>query len=499
MITENRFNLIDEGWIPVADSCRIGLGDIFTRPAYRTLGGNPLQKIAIMKLLQAIAQAAATPADEPAWQSQGWQGMADKVCAYLEKWRDRFYLYGEQPFLQMPAIARAEKVSFGTVLPDVASGNTTVLTQFHTESPLDDGDRALLLLVQMGFALGGKQTDNSVVLTPGYQGKTKENGKPTSGKPGPGLAFKGLLHNYFLGTTLLKSLWLNLFTEHDIASMRIYPHGLGTAPWERMPQGEDCKTARQLKAALMGRLVPLSRFCLLGEDGLHYSEGIAHDNYKEGIWDPSVAVAQSGKEVKVRWAVPDKSRFHYIADALDSLFLKQQAEYSCIQLERALPRVRQQTEPVAIWFGGLRVSMNMGEQYVSGADDMVESLCWLTSPSRQLTDKWVTAFTRELEALNTLSKMLYANVINYYSHFSADGFLRARPAVQQFWQLADWKFRDLLEHCDDPDECQKIRHQFAGYITRVFNQTCPRQTALQMQIWAKNKPFLGKYLKKEEK
>lgn len=154
---EHRFNLIDEPWIPVADKGRVGLKDIFTHPEYRTLGGNPVQKAAILKLLQAVVQAAATPQNLEAWQQLGWQGMADRACSYLVQWHDRFYLYGPKPFLQMPAIAKAAIKSFGTVLPDVATGNTTVLTQTQAEQPLDDGERALLLLTQMGFALGEKR------------------------------------------------------------------------------------------------------------------------------------------------------------------------------------------------------------------------------------------------------------------------------------------------------------------------------------------------------
>ncbi len=57
----------------------------------------------------------------------------------------------------MPAIANAALKPFSVVLPDVATGNTTVLTQSQSERTLDDADKALLLLVQMGFALAGKK------------------------------------------------------------------------------------------------------------------------------------------------------------------------------------------------------------------------------------------------------------------------------------------------------------------------------------------------------
>ncbi len=140
---ENRFNLIDEPWIPVADVGRVSLRQVFTNFEYRTLGGNPVEKIALMKLLLAIGQAATELPDEQAWQALDEAALAAGCIAYLEKWHDRFYLYGERPFLQMPAISVAQQQRYGAVLPEVATGNTTVLSQFNQERELLDADKAL--------------------------------------------------------------------------------------------------------------------------------------------------------------------------------------------------------------------------------------------------------------------------------------------------------------------------------------------------------------------
>lgn len=153
----NRFNLIDEPWIPVVDVGRVSLKQLFSDPQLRALGGNSIQKIALMKLLQAICQAAVTPENDTQWRELGVDGLCYAALNYLEKWRDRFWLYGERPFLQMPAVVRAEVKPFGTVLPEVSTGNTTVLTQSQREKPMSDADKALLLVVQMSMALGVKK------------------------------------------------------------------------------------------------------------------------------------------------------------------------------------------------------------------------------------------------------------------------------------------------------------------------------------------------------
>ncbi|HGJ5877049.1 MAG TPA: hypothetical protein ACHBX0_12730 [Arsenophonus sp.] len=59
--------------------------------------------------------------------------------------------------MQMQAIASAALKPFGVMLPNVAIGNTTILTQSQSEKTLDDADKSLLLLVQMGVALAGKK------------------------------------------------------------------------------------------------------------------------------------------------------------------------------------------------------------------------------------------------------------------------------------------------------------------------------------------------------
>ena len=300
---ENRFNLIDEAWIPVAGCGQVSLRQIFIDPHLRKLGGNAVQKIALTKLLLAIAQSAATPEDDNAWREMGWQGMADKCLSYLDKWHDRFYLYGEQPFLQMPTIQAAALKTLGVVSPEISTGNTTMLTQSQQEQCATDADKAVTLVVQMAFGLSGKKTDNGVVLTPGYMGKQNEKGKSASGKAGSAVGHMGLLHSFWLGNAIVESIWLNLFTREDIAELVMYP-SLGVAPWEQMPTGEDDEIARALKASLMGRLVPVGKFCLLADTGLHYSDGIAHASYLEGKADPTVSVDFAPKKPAVLWVNP---------------------------------------------------------------------------------------------------------------------------------------------------------------------------------------------------
>lgn len=503
---DNRFNLIDEAWIPVADVGRVSLKEIFSNPTLRALGGNPVQKIALTKLLQAIAQAAATPQDDDDWKQMSWQGMADKCQSYLAQWHDHFYLYGEKPFLQMPAIVRAEVKTLGVLSPEVSTGNTTVLTASQQEQVATDAEKALTIIVQMGFGLSGKKTDNSVVLTAGYAGKQNDKGKPSSGKAGSAVGHMGLLHSFWLGESVLQSMWLNLFTKADIASFPMYPI-LGTPPWEHMPLGEDDEVAQALKASLMGRLVPMGKFCLLAASGIHYSDGIAHASYLEGKADPTVSVDFAQKKPKALWVNPDKRPWRELTALLQFIEQGKTGGLDTLQLSRTLKRVSRIDNPFAIWSGGLRVSSNAGEQYASGTDDYVQSEVWLDAQA--LGSPFVAQLKHEMSLLEGMQKQLWGSVVRYFRQLSdidKSGAGKAQPFVEQqakkatglFWQLCERQAQALINVCESTEEARvqrvQLRRVFSGYAIQVFDQLCPNDSARQMDAWAQARPNFSKYI-----
>lgn len=492
MSTENRFNLIDEPWIPIVDVGRVSLRQVFSNPEYRALGGNPVQKISLTKLLLAIAQSAVTPEDDEDWTALGSDGLATKCLEYLDQWHDCFYLYGDKPFLQMPTVRNAEIQSFGAVLAEVSTGNTTVLTESQVEKTLTDADKALLVVQLMGFGLGGKKTDNSVVLSPGYQGKFNDKGKPSTGKPGTSVGFLGFLHSFLQGECLQDSIWLNLFTELQISTMSMYTQGVGVAPWECMPDGESCSIANNLKSSLIGRLVPLSRFCLLTESGLNYSEGIAHPGYKEGAFDPSISVSMA-KDPKAIWVDPEKRPWRFLTALLSFFSQSNNSDFDCFQLRLNMRRATTKTPFIGVWSGGLRVSSNAGEQYVSGSDDFVESVIKLDC--QVLGDIWFNNLQLEMNELDLLSKTVYGATSSYFKSQNMEGKNQAALASNLFWQLCERQFQKLLGACIDSESARAQRSIFAKFVHKVYNTFCPMDTARQIDAWAKNRPNLSKYLK----
>lgn len=484
----NRFNLVEEKWIPVANEGLASLEDIFAQAHFTALGGNPIQKIAVTKLLLAIAQAAYTPEGDDDWKRLGAKGMAEKSLSYLQKNRDCFWLYGEKPFLQMPSITNAFKQSFGAVSASVATGNTTVLLQSQIEQNLTDAEKALLIVELGNFALGGKKTDNSIVLSPGYTGKSNEKGKPGTGKPGPAMGYMGFLHNFLIGSSILESLWLNLLTKEQIISTPHLTNGIGVAPWLAMPLGEDCAKAEDLKTTYLGRLVPLCRFALLADDGLHYSEGIFYPGYAQGGFDLSTGVDFSATKARALWVDPGKRPWRQLTSLLAFLANEKKGTFDCYQLRFGLYRARTALDKVGIWSGGLRVSSNAGEQYASGTDDFVESEFFLETAC--LGEEWFLRLRTEMGIIEEIAKNVYGCTMGFYKQQLAEGKDQAAKATNLFWQLAEHHFQALINACGN-DTSEGMRPLFAQDALKAYDTYCPKDTARQLDAWAASRPKLG--------
>jgi CRISPR system Cascade subunit CasA len=489
MSTANRFNLLDEQWLPIEDRGRMSLHDVFSDVRTPGVAGSPIQKIAAMKFLLAIVQSAVPLATEEDWKQLTNLSLARAAGDYLESHRDDFWLYGEKPFLQMPAIAEAKVLPYGALNPEIACGNTTVLTASQVPSSFTDAEKACLLLRLQGFATGGKKVDNSIVLSPGYV-------KKKGGAAGPSLGFMGYLHTFVLGPTLMDTLRINLLTSDDIRELRVFPEGLGKAPWEEMPEGEDCPVARRLKQSLMGRLMPMNRFCLIAEgeeEGMHYTEGIRHSDYKEGMADPSAAVSWQGKAPKALWVNPEKRPWRSLTSLLRFLSSTKGDEYSCPQLQIGLRRAAE-FDMVRIWSGGLRVSSNAGEQYATGLDDYVESV--IDMDPQSVSDAWLQRFAAEMNVYEQISKILFGSVRGYYTDLKVKDSPKAEQAVNAYWQQAEAYCNTLVERCEEPapEGRMAIRKQVARIARSDFTAVCSHETPRQLTAWVNHVPNLSKFL-----
>ncbi|HRN82719.1 type I-E CRISPR-associated protein Cse1/CasA [Nitrosomonas europaea] len=521
---ENRFNLIDEPWIPVADIGRVSLRQIFSQPEYRALGGNPVQKIALMKLLLAIAQAACTPVDEVEWKALGARGLAESCLAYLEHWHDRFYLYGEQPFLQMlsvqgviaertrkrvsqaktkgaeaEALASGEPKKFGAgFYPDLPSENNTMLSHALFPRELEDADRAVFLISVMNFSFGGKRVESDLISLAGAA-----LGSRHSSAAGPSLGgWDGQLHCFPMTESIMGSVWINLLTKRDIEKYKVWPGGLGVPLWEAMPETEICPIAEEYKTTYQATLLALSRFVLLQKTGVYYLDGIRYAGVKNGWVESGLLIDKSKGDIKVKYADPEKRPWRELQALLACNFFSTNPGFECIALKVGIERLVDNFEIFSIWCAGLKVTANSGDQSVKQGDDFIESQVWLHRGI--LGDIEFSQLKAEMDGLDEIAKNLYGQVAGYFKEQKVqlvDGSKLAAQSTNLFWQLCERDFQALVNSCDQDKVSVARRHQlqqrFARYAQQAYDRFCPKETARQLDAWAKCRPNHSKYLKQE--
>jgi CRISPR system Cascade subunit CasA len=489
---ENKYNLIHEKWIPVIigdKEVKVSLTDAFTDVNIKRISGKPIEKIAVFKFLTAIAQAAYTPKDFEAWQEIGNNAskFSEQVLNYLNKWEDRFYLYGEYPFLQMKAITRAEVKTFGEISPEVATGNTPFFNQTQIERELDESEKALFILTQQSFALGGKKADNSVILTEGYTGKSNKSGNESTSKYASALGLYGYLHSFIEGDNLIKTVLVNLMTQEEINEIKVFSGGLGIPAWEQMPVGEDCDRAKQLTQTILGRLVPISRFFILSEDkkGLHYSEGLPYKDHKDGFNDLTATIDYSTAKAKPTWVDTSEKPWRLITSLLAFLKINEKTKLTNIALRLAVKKI-EILENITLYSGGLAVSSNMSEQYCSQTDDYLESSVVMSKSI--LEENYFEQLKLELKEMEKMSNLLKMSIEKYDRALGIHESKKTSHASNIFWELCENIFADIVKNIDDPERLSYNRKITADLVVSVFNNFCPNNTSRQMNAWVLTKP-----------
>lgn len=133
------YNLLDEPWIPVrlldGTITEVGLLELLRRTTdIADLACElPTQDMAIQRLLLAVAYRVAAPRDAHDWAGQWDEGApTEHMIEYLERWRERFYLFGGRfPFMQVADLRTAKDAVSGLekLIADVPNGEQFFTTR----------------------------------------------------------------------------------------------------------------------------------------------------------------------------------------------------------------------------------------------------------------------------------------------------------------------------------------------------------------------------------
>jgi CRISPR system Cascade subunit CasA len=294
-------NLTTEAWIPIVwndgKPGTVSLREAFERgEEIRDLAVRPHERIALLRLLICIAQAALDgPADFHDWKACQPR-IVPSALEYLNRWRHAFELFGDgQRFLQVANLKKPAKKSNedddegnSTSKLDLAlaTGNNTTLfdNSGGSERAFTPAELALMLTTFQSFCPGGRI------------GVALWNGRETSGKGSsnhaPCLA-GGMLHSLLRADHLLATLHKNLMTKRQ-AEQFFGQECWGRPVWELMPrQIADAEAVQNAILTYLGRLVPLTRAIWLADDSasLLLANGLDYGSYAEDGWrEPSATI-----------------------------------------------------------------------------------------------------------------------------------------------------------------------------------------------------------------
>ena len=520
----NRFNLVDEPFIPVSGNQRLSLKEIFTVSAPCELALNPWYFIPVMRLLMCIGQAAVPLKTEQDWQKLSLNAFREAVRAYLDEHHDAFYLYGERPFLQIEELFECAQNALNTdskfklekleaYTPFVAYGNNLL---FRSDSLLSenisDADKALMIIAITSQSLASKRIKNQLCLCD-YE-------KPKTGIISPFLGQNGLIHSFYLGHSVAQSVWLNLVSEDMIAKPG---HGfteMGRPCWELSINSENCPDALAMKETYLGRLVPMVRFCLLKEDNqLICTDGIAHHGLNEHFHELSMT-CREGKEglealevqcTRMPWR--DLDAFLSFARSAAQSSAEQ---YSCDQLSFCYPHA-EAAGFLSLWCGGISTeTTKFKEQKINGKKDMKSSVFTLAEGTAIFNlEPGMLHFMRLRKTLERLSKRLFACSKAYFDDLFPKKEITDKKqsrkippeiskGVELFWQRLDLLSDNIMHLCFDPGnnpeaEEEQLINAINAILYRTYDEICPSSTARFLLINQKHRPAGLKNLTKKSK
>jgi CRISPR system Cascade subunit CasA len=469
-------NLTTDPWIPVigADGRQrfISLHDLFASAhELRDLSVKPHEKIALLRLLICITQAALDgPKDYYAWGTCR-NSIQSAAKRYLDKWADSFELFGEGPrFLQVPGLVLERKDNKFThaAKSDIAlsAGNTS--TFFDNESSdsrcVSQARMALSLVAFQCFSPGGRI------------GVAKWNGVDT---PGDGSSEhapctpSSMLHSYLQGTTLLETIHLNLLNQEEASELG--PKGWGKPGWE-MPvkTAGDKEAIDNATRSYLGRLVPLSRSIRLDVEGKQMILANGLDYPLAPIFrEPAATIIQRDKETGVLGVALGRS----IWRQLYSITVKRRSNKDSISGPLALRNLGE-AQGCTLWIGALATDKAKIEDVVEAAYDIPAGM--FRDAGRKLFEEGVALASSWQEAVSKSVKA-YAGTLK----LEPVPYDRAR---HHFWTMVEQHVPTLLKLTDKPQEMGDLKVSAWGQRVKEaahasFDFACSRQNPRQIQAY----------------
>jgi CRISPR system Cascade subunit CasA len=499
-------NLTTDSWIPIVwaggHSGTVSLCEAFARSEdIRDLAVRPHERIAVMRLLLCIAQAALDgPGDKEDWKACRSK-IAPSALAYLKQWQKAFELFGdEQRFLQVQGLKKPagkhdddEGTSVSKLDLALATGNNSTLFDNGggSDREFEAPRLALALLTFQCFSPCGTIGVALWNGCPTLGWSSHPAVKPGQSKHAPCIA-GNMLHSYLRGGTLLESLRRNLMTKEQLA--RFYGQDAWGRPvWEQMPSKPNDKAGiNNATQTYLGRLAPISRAVRLGDNCrlAMLANGLDYPSYPEWREPSATIVTRTFKKQPTRVTLPaeiEKSTWREL-HALTVIGVDKNTNGGPAVLENLA-----EEEAFDMWVGGL-VAEGNGKLL-----DTTESVFHI--PAAMLFEPSQRAYEEGVRWAENAAFRLGRAVCVYHRELGENldraEFRDRRQQIQnkataQFWTDIEKAVPRLLEVAANPEQLglNKEWHKtdWGKAVWRAvyaaYQHACPHGTPRQMQAYA---------------
>ncbi len=467
-------NLTDTPWIPVirnnGNRERVSLITLFKEgEKIRDLAVNPPQRIALMRLLICITQAALDgPEDEKEWFSAK-NTLGKHVIIYLEKWKGAFELYGSVPFLQAINIEPLDNATLDKLDFDLSAGNNSVLFD-HEATPSGRSHPSewcvLMLLTFQCFSPGG------------LIGTTLWGGNKTTKTSEHAPAIEGsMLHTYIRGENLLITVWMNLITKEMVGKFPGMTFGRPIWEDENIQKG-SVVAAKDSTQSYLGRLVPLSRAVALDQEKNTFT-------LSNGLSYPKLPVQREPCATVVRRGTGNNEKDMYISvnlsrhpwrELMAVLSLKQTAMIGGAACLQHLFYIK--SDRVDIWTGGMAADKGK----------ILDVAEWNFSlPVEMLNTSPLLIYEKGVELARKGESSLRGAVKAWHKEMAVDSKnISYEKALVKYWAELDQHYLVLI-HC--VSESEPLNQKWYSIIRRAmdsaFSEACPHTTPRQIQAFAR--------------
>ena len=471
---DSLMNLTDTPWIPIVkqngNKEMVSLLTLFQDgQTIRDLSVNPPQRIALMRLLICITQAALDgPEDEEAWFNSK-NKITESVINYLDQWHEAFELFGKKPFLQASNLKSLDNASLDKLDFDLSAGNNSALFDHEANPSGRIHSPAWCTLRLLTFQC----------LSPGGLIGTTRWAKQSTTKTSehaPGIE-GSMLHTFIRGKDLLATIWMNLLSKSMVDALPGMTFGKPIWEDEKISQGNP-EAALSSSASYLGRLVPLSRAITLYQDKLSFTlaNGLSYPKLPTQR-EPYATVVRrgKGKNEKDMYISVNLLR-HPWRELASVLSLKRAAISGGALCLHHLNHIK--SDRVDIWTGGMAADKGK----------ILDVAEWNFSlPVEMLNETELLLYEKGVDLARKGEYGLREAVKSWHKNMAVDSKnISYENALTAYWAALDKRYTVLIQCIDEENPLhQKWFSVVRQAMGEAFTHACPHTTPRQIQAFAR--------------